>query len=228
MGVAVSGWRLARAVSLTGQLGVVSGTLLAVVQSRKLQQGDPGGHLRRAFDHFPLPAVAERIWRDYYVPGGVPPGASYKATPMPNLTPSAAFTELVVIANFAEVWLAKEGHPGRVGINLLEKIQLPTLPSLYGAMLAGVDYVLMGAGIPRAIPGSLDLLARGEAAELKIDIEGAAPDAPSFLRFDPRSFVPEAAPPGRARRGRGAGRSPPRGAAPGARRGWAGRRGRVV
>ena len=30
---------------------------------------------------------------------------------------------------------------------------------LYGAMLAGVDYVLMGAGIPRTIPGILDSLA---------------------------------------------------------------------
>ena len=194
MGVAVSGWRLARAVSTHGQLGVVSGTLLAVVQARKLQQGDPGGHLRRAFDHFPFPAVAERIWKDYYVAGGVPPGAAYKTTPMPSLTPSAAFTELVVIANFAEVWLAKEGHAGCVGINLLEKIQLPTLPSLYGAMLAKVDYVLMGAGIPRAIPGALDALARGEATELKIDVEGATPDTPSVLRFDPRSLFPDAPP----------------------------------
>ena len=30
-----------------------------------------------------------------------------------------------------------------------------TLPSLYGAMLAGVGFVLMGAGIPKAIPGIL-------------------------------------------------------------------------
>jgi len=66
------------------------------------------------------------------------------------------------------VFLAKEGHDGLVGINYLEKIQLPTLPSLYGAMLANVDYVLMGAGIPRAIPGALDHLAQGEPAQLKI------------------------------------------------------------
>src|SRR4051794_25688325 len=47
MGVAVSGWRLAREVSRLGQLGVVSGTALAVVLSRRLQLGDPGGELRR-------------------------------------------------------------------------------------------------------------------------------------------------------------------------------------
>lgn len=191
MGVAVSNWRLARAVSLTGQLGVVSGTLLAVVQTRLLQQGDPGGHLRRAFDRFPLPAIAERIWRQYYVEGGVPAGAPFKPVPMPALPLSTAFIELCVLANFAEVFLAKEGHSGRVGLNLLEKIQLPTLPSLYGAMLAGVDTVLMGAGIPRAIPGVLDGLARGDAVELKLDIEGASPDDPArLLRFDPRTLFP--------------------------------------
>jgi nitronate monooxygenase len=195
MGVAISNWRLARAVSLTGQLGVVSGTLLAVVQTRILQQGDPGGHLRRAFDRFPFPLVAERVWRDYFVPGGIAPGTPFKAVPMPTLSPSAALQELTVLANFAEVFLAKEGHPGRVGLNLLEKIQLPTLPSLYGAMLAGVDAILMGAGIPRSIPGILDGLARGEAAEMKIDIEGGAPDDPAaFMHFDPRVLFPWPAP----------------------------------
>ncbi|MBT3687389.1 MAG: nitronate monooxygenase, partial [Actinobacteria bacterium] len=48
MGVAVSDWRLARAVSLTGQLGVVSGTAIESVMVRRLQLGDPGGHTRRA------------------------------------------------------------------------------------------------------------------------------------------------------------------------------------
>ena len=35
-----------------------------------------------------------------------------------------------------------------MGINCLTKIQMPTIHSLYGAMLAGCDYVIMGAGIP--------------------------------------------------------------------------------
>ncbi|MDG4862734.1 hypothetical protein P8605_31820, partial [Streptomyces sp. T-3] len=43
MGVGVSGWQLARAVSRTGQLGVVSGTALDAVLARRLQLGDPGG-----------------------------------------------------------------------------------------------------------------------------------------------------------------------------------------
>jgi nitronate monooxygenase len=195
MGVAVSNWRLARAVSLTGQLGVVSGTLLPVVQIRILQQGDPTGDLRRAFDHFPIPAIAERVWQEYYVPGGLPPGVPFKPTAMPTLQPPRSLLELTVLACFVEVFLAKEGHAGAVGINLLEKIQLPTLPSLYGAMLAGVDYVLMGAGIPRSIPGILDSFARGESASLKIDIEGSAPDAPdAVMHFDPRLLFPAAVP----------------------------------
>jgi nitronate monooxygenase len=62
-------------------------------------------------------------------------------------------------------------------------------------MLAGVDYVLMGAGIPRAIPGVLDAFARGEPASLKIDIEGSAPEAPdAVMRFDPRILFPTSAP----------------------------------
>jgi NAD(P)H-dependent flavin oxidoreductase YrpB (nitropropane dioxygenase family) len=188
MGVAVSGWRLARAVAQLGQLGVVSGALLAVVFARRLQAGDAGGQMRRAMEHFPLRGVAERVLDNYFVPGGKAPGTPFAPTPMPTLQPGAGLVELTVAANFAEVFLAKAGHAGPVGINLLEKIQLATLPSLYGAMLADVDYVLMGAGIPRAIPGVLDRFARGEAATLKVDVEGAQPGEEFLAAFDPHAF----------------------------------------
>jgi nitronate monooxygenase len=188
MGVAVSNWRLARAVSLLGELGVVSGTALAVVLARRLQDGDREGDLRRALAHLPLPGAAERVIADYFVPGGKAPDTPYALGAMPALRPGERLTELTIAANFVEVFLAKEGHAGLVGINLLEKIQLPTLPSLYGAMLAGVDYVLMGAGVPRAIPGVLDRLAAGEPAELKIDVAGAMPGDDFTSRLDPRAF----------------------------------------
>ena len=52
MGAGVSDWRLARAVSACGQLGVVSGTALDVIVARRLQAGDQGteggGGLRAA------------------------------------------------------------------------------------------------------------------------------------------------------------------------------------
>lgn len=188
MGVGVSGWRLAQAVARTGQLGVVSGTALPLVLARQLQLGDPDGDLARVCARFPRPEVVARIWAAYYVPGGKP-AAPFKAVPMPSLHPGQAFLDLAVLAAFAEVALAKEGHAGRIGINLLEKIQLPTLPTLFGAMLAGVDYVLMGAGIPRSIPGVLDQLALGHPAELKIDIAGATEWDDCLNRFDPRPYL---------------------------------------
>jgi nitronate monooxygenase len=188
MGVAVSGWTLARTVSKLGQLGVVSGTGLAIVFSRALQMGDPQGHLRRAMQQFPIPEVAARVEAQHFIPGGKSPAAPFKIAPMPTLRPGPALVELTVMANFVEVFLAKEGHDGLVGTNFLEKIQLPTLPSLYGAMLANVDYVLMGAGIPRAIPGAMDRLAEGEPAQLKIDVIGALPGEEFLSTFDPRAF----------------------------------------
>jgi len=83
---------------------------------------------------------------------------------MPDHRGSLRRDAITVLGNFVEVFLAREGHDQPVGINYLTKIQAPTLPSLYGALLAGVGYVLMGAGIPRDIPGALDQLARHEAA----------------------------------------------------------------
>ncbi len=188
MGVAVSGWTLARTVSRLGQLGVVSGTGLAIILARGLQLGDPSGQLRHALHRFPIPGVAARVLAEYFVPGGKLPVAPFKLAPMPTLRLGGALVELTVVANFVEVFLAKEGHNGLVGINFLEKIQLPTLPSLYGAMLADVDYVLMGAGIPRAIPGALDRLEEGEPAQLKIDVVDALHGEEFLSTFDPRAF----------------------------------------
>lgn len=188
MGAGVSNWRLAKAVSRAGQLGVVSGTALDVILARRLQQGDPSGDIRRAFAHFPIPSVAERVLSLYFIHGGKPADEPFKSIPLPSARPTTASVELLILANFTEVFLAKEGHTGQVGINYLHKIQLPTLPSLFGAMLAGVDYVLMGAGIPMAIPGILDQLSRGEPVRLKLEVEGASPDDDFNCEFDPAAF----------------------------------------
>ena len=160
MGAGISDWRLARAVSSLGQLGVVSGTALDVILVRRLQQGDPGGHMRRGLDELPLPGLAERIWQKYYVPGGKDTSRPFAPLPLHDVDGPPELADLCVAANFVEVFLAKQGHGNPVGINYLEKIQLPHLPSIYGAMLAGVDFVLMGAGIPSRIPGVLDGLAQ--------------------------------------------------------------------
>ncbi len=195
MGIAVSGWRLARAVSAEGQLGVVSGTALDAVLVRRLQEGDADGDVRRALAAFPVEGVAKGILDRYFVEGGKSDGARYRSNPMSKVQHSRNLQDLLVAANFVEVFLAKEGHGNPVGINYLEKVQIPTLPSIYGAMLAGVDFVLMGAGIPRAIPGILDLLAKGEAVELRIDVKGATEDTEQYNRFDPAEFTGGVVPP---------------------------------
>lgn len=192
MGIGVSGWRLARAVSAAGQLGVVSGTGIDILLARRLQDGDPGGELRRALGQFPLPGVAGRVLERYFLEGGRAPGQPYRGVPMPGHRPCRQRDELVVAANFVEVFLAKEGHGGPVGCNFLQKIQAPTLPSLYGAMLAGVDVVIVGAGVPRAIPGILDRFARGEAATLRLEVEGIGEGV--RLEFDPGDFLGGTAP----------------------------------
>ncbi|MGC9258703.1 MAG: nitronate monooxygenase [Phycisphaerae bacterium] len=189
MGVGVSNWVLAKSVAQRGALGVVSGTGIATVLARRLQGGDRDGHLRRAVGEFPFRNIARRVWDRYFIDGGRMAATPFKSTPVPMIEFSEALEELTVLAAFTEVFLAKEGHAGVVGINLLEKVQTPTLATLFGAMLAGVDYVLMGAGIPRFIPGVLDALARGEAVQLKVDVESAGPGDTFLSQFDPAGFM---------------------------------------
>jgi nitronate monooxygenase len=103
--------------------------------------------------------------------------------------------ELCIVANFVEVFLAREGHDNPVGINYLEKIQIPHLPSLYGAMLAGVGYVLMGAGIPVKIPGVLDSFVNHRPATYPLHVTGAQDGDETELAFDPRKFMERELPP---------------------------------
>ena len=198
MGIGVSGWRLARAVSQCGQLGVVSGTALDSVLVRRLQDGDPEGHLRRAMAMFPIPGIAAEVLERYFRPEGLPPGTPYRLLPMYRQAVSRTRDQLTMLANFVEVYLAREGHSGPVGINLLTKIQLPTLASLYGAMLAGVDCVLMGAGIPREIPAVLDAFAEHRPAALRFEVEGLSPGVTESLQLDPSEYWP--VPPGPLKR----------------------------
>jgi len=190
MGAGVSNWCLARAVSRIGQLGIVSGTGLAEVVARRLQDGDPGGHTRRAFEHFPFPQMAQRVLDAFFVPGGKPRDVPYRRLPTLDLDGKKEPMELSIIGNFVEVFLAREGHSNPVGINYLEKIQLPHLPSIYGALLAGVSVVVMGAGIPLAVPRVLQSLSRHEATEYPILVAGL--DGRSevcSMAFDPADFI---------------------------------------
>jgi nitronate monooxygenase len=189
MGVGVSNWSLANAVSKLGQLGVVSGTALDQLFVRRLADGDRGGHMRRGLDAFPFPDMAKRIWEEYFVPGGKADEKPYPVAPMHQRRELRKVIELCVVSNFVEVFLAREGHKNPVGINFLEKVQLPHLPSIYGAMLAGVGYVLMGAGIPLHIPGVLDAFAAQHPSEYKLSVTGAAQGQDTQMVFDPADYA---------------------------------------
>ncbi len=180
MGVNISHYALARAVSLSGGLGTVSGVAANVIMARTLQQGDPRGDFRRALARFPFPEAAESVLREYFVDGGIPANRPFKAVPMFTLNPSRKLIDLTVCANFAIVWLAKEGHEGKVSINWIEKMAFPHIYSAAGAVMAGVDYVTMGAGIALGIPKVLDDIAAGGTAEYHIPVIGRTTDTVAF------------------------------------------------
>jgi nitronate monooxygenase len=194
MGVGVSNWRLAQTVSKLGQLGVVSGTALDQLFVRRLADGDKDGAMRRGLEAFPFPEMAKRIWQEYFVPGGKPSGTPYPNVPMHQRKDTKKLVELCMVSNFVEVFLAREGHKNPVGINFLEKVQMPHLSSIYGAMLAGVGYVLMGAGIPLHIPGVLDAFAIHQSAEYKLAVTGAVPGQDTQMHLDPAEYAEGAIP----------------------------------
>ncbi len=183
MGVGVSGWSLASAVAATGQLGVVSGTALDTVFIRRLQDEGVSPALQECLNAFPNQEIVGSVL-DRYARPRASENAPYRLLPLYSHHSPAARDDVTVLAAYSEVALAKRGHTGMVGINLLTKVQFPTVPTLFGAMIAGVDVVLMGAGIPRAIPKLLDDLSSLEAVTLRIDCVGAVAD-----RCE-RSFVP--------------------------------------
>ncbi len=190
MGIYVSNPFLAKNCSKAGAIGTVSCTGAERILVHILQLGDKDGHYRRALSHFPIPGIAERILKKYFIEGGKPKKQKFKVVPMWSFMPSRELIELTVAASFCLVWLAKEGHRGLISVNYLEKIQIPHVYHLCGAMLASVDIVTMGAGITLKIPAVLDALASGGVASYRVDVEGSK-DGGRTIQFDPRGFFGE-------------------------------------
>ena len=172
MGMYVSGWRLARAVAMCRQQGTLSGVCLEKALARILQSGDPGGHLRRALSHFPFPDAVPAILEKYFVVGGIPKGKPSRDAPVLTVTPSPFLIALIVAANFSFVWLAKEGHDGIVSVNYLEKVALSHIYAVTGAMLANVDFITVGAGIPLQFPEMIGAVAEGRTATYRVPVVG--------------------------------------------------------
>lgn len=188
MGVYISTPSLAKEVSLLGGLGTVSGTAADRVMAAILAIGDPGGHFRRALSHFPFQESAQRVLDTFYIEQG-DTKKSRRAVPVYSINPSRLSIELIVCANFAFVWLAKEGHDHPISVNYLEKIAMPHVYALTGAVLAGIDVITMGAGLPLHIPPLIDRLIQGQPVEYPVPIIGEK--TPHTIRFDPKRFFGE-------------------------------------
>ena len=196
MGIAVSGWRLARAVAMAGHIGIVSGTGIDLVLVRELQNGDPNGRLRVLAD-YPDQEYVAWLRATYYVEGGKAEGAPYKLLPIHKFSPTLRSQQVLAAAAYSEIRLAKEGHDGLVGMNLLAKIKRHTLGALVGTILADADLVVMGAGIPIEEAEALRLLADGRPARLRIDVDvpdGVENTGPFYYNLDPNAVVPGYAP----------------------------------
>lgn len=187
MGVGISSYLLAKVVAMRRGLGTVSGVLATEIVVRMLQNGDPGGHIRRALAHFPSQKEAMEFLGTYFRPNGRPQNGRYHVAPLVTLTPSRMSLIAAVCSNFAIVWLAKEGHASAISINYLTKVELPLLPSLYGAMLAGVNFITMGAGIPLQIPSVINAFAAGRPAVYRMTVTGST-EGHRVVEFDPKRY----------------------------------------
>ena len=186
MGIAVSSWQLAKEVSIAGELGVISGTAIDSVVARRLQDGDLTGDIRRAMAAYPHQDTIKEITDRFYIEGGRAEGKPYLDVPKLSIKGNLFSNKLLTVASFVEVWLAKEGHNGLIGMNILEKIQLAIPAQLYGAMLADVDYILIGAGIPAQVPHLLNEISQGNKVAMKVDV--ADTKDKHYLHFDPRTL----------------------------------------
>jgi NAD(P)H-dependent flavin oxidoreductase YrpB (nitropropane dioxygenase family) len=190
MGVNVSSWGLARTVASHGGLGVISGVAPDLLLSRWLQDGDPTGEIRAAMAGYPDQDFVAATTARYFLDGGRPPGKPYRPIPKLDLHQKPDPVRLSALGAYVQVRLAKTGHDGAVGINLLEKVQLWTPAALLGAVLAEVDFVLVGAGVPTHLPRVLDGVAACEPVSLPIDVTGAQSGEAFGITMDPAQVVP--------------------------------------
>lgn len=187
MGVNISSPLLASVVSRLNQQGTISGTALEWVMVRSLQMGDPGEHFRRALSSFPFQDMVKEIINKFYIPGGKAPSTPFKGISHINFKPSGMLIALIICANFAMVTLAKEGHDKPVSINYLEKIAMPHIYALTGAIMGGVDVITMGAGIPLQIPHLINDIVNHRETSYTIPVSGD--NIKSYtMKFDPTKF----------------------------------------
>lgn len=172
MGVGVSKWPMANIVAKLGQIGTVSGTMLDGTLVYELQMGDLDGNIRRALSHFPFPRIKELVLSKFYVEGGIDKNKIMKRVQKFSVNPPETLIATTICANFVYVWLANEGHDNPVSINYLDKVPMPHIYALTGAILAGVGEITIGAGIPINIPQLIDSICNWGIATYPIEVIG--------------------------------------------------------
>jgi nitronate monooxygenase len=169
-------------------LGTLSGVALEKVMTRQLGQGGPTADaIVRSLKSFPFHGIAEEIIDRYY-------NNPHPNIPALTINPPNSLINLIVCANYAFVKMAKSCHCSPVSINYLEKIQMPHVYAIFGAMLAGVDFITMGAGIPNQIPGLVNAYLENQPGTYKIPVEGGDTNG-HVMSFDPGSFFCKEIPP---------------------------------
>lgn len=160
MGVRVSSANLANHTSRLGALGVVSSVGIRHIVIDEIRSGDPIAlELAKSF---PLKDYVDELLE-------FAPGNSKNCAPVPLDDPDPRKgtlpKRLSAICAYIEVMRAKMGHCGKVGVNVMWKCALTVLPSIYGAMIAGVDALLCGAGVPMELPDIVKKIKEGKNLE---------------------------------------------------------------
>lgn len=194
MGAHISCARLANATSRLGALGVVSGVGLRHIVAEQVRAGDAVAiELAKTF---PIASYVEDLLS--FAKGG---SRHTKPVPMdvPDRAKNVVSHRLAVIGAYVEVMRAKSGHKGKVGINVMWKCALTVLPTIYGAMLGGVDALLCGAGVPMELNEIVTTLREGGNLEFSplfgtgtrvyLDVSGD-PAADLLARFEEPKVLP--------------------------------------
>jgi nitronate monooxygenase len=216
MGVYVSNWRLAQAVAKERPgvtAGTISGTGLDLIYTRLLQLGDPGGYIRQAltiFDEKFGITIGQKIINRFFIEGGKAPSARFKYPAkqilrtssgndqLPKVNEPGAVTELsldeevieiLIATGFAETWLAKQGHSGRIFMNFLYKIELPLIYTIYGAMLAEIDGLIVGAGNPDGLAAVCSQLTQHQVVTKSLTVLYRQSGEEFILTFDPHAIA---------------------------------------
>lgn len=183
MGVWISNHYLVREFALLGQSGILSGVALEHIFLRRLLKRD--ADLLRAMRYFPNQEIVQEVMEKFCVPEGKDSNKKLRYLPLFTQKPSQLLQKVVILANFCEVWLAKRGHNQPIGINYLAKVEMPMLYAFYGAMLAGVDYIVVGAGHIPKLGETLKKLKKHKEVELELHVVGAPSDKSFKMRFNP-------------------------------------------